>query len=96
MSLADQEIFIRLGTGESIDSICADADITRAEFINWWQTHTQARVPEMSGTHRTNVNSEVDIFRDDWGVPHIIAKDDSALFFGYGYAMAQDLSLIHI
>ena len=90
MSLADQEIFIRLGTGESIDSICADADITRAEFINWWQTHTQARVPEMSGTHRTNVNSEVDIFRDDWGVPHIIAKDDSALFFGYGYAMAQD------
>ena len=90
MSLTDQETLERLGTGESIESICHDTGTTRAEFINWWQQQTQARVPEMSGTRTTDISSNVDIFRDDWGVPHIIAEDDSSLFFGYGYAMAQD------
>jgi penicillin amidase len=32
----------------------------------------------------------VEIFRDEWGVPHIYAQNDDDLFFAQGYVMAQD------
>ncbi len=32
----------------------------------------------------------VRIIRDTWGVPHIYADDHYSLFYGYGYAVAQD------
>lgn len=32
----------------------------------------------------------VDIYRDDYGVPHIYSSTAQGLFFGYGYAAAQD------
>ena len=34
--------------------------------------------------------SKVTIYRDDWGVPHLYAKNEEAAFFGLGYAQAQD------
>lgn len=34
--------------------------------------------------------NQVVIKRDKWGMPHIYAADNYALFFGYGYALAQD------
>jgi len=38
-----------------------------------------------------DVNGDiVTIVRDDFGVPHIFAKTNRALFQGYGYAVAQD------
>jgi acyl-homoserine-lactone acylase len=32
----------------------------------------------------------VTIYRDTFGVPHIVGDDDEAAFFGYGYAQAED------
>jgi len=32
----------------------------------------------------------VEIFRDDFGVPHITAETDRGLFVGFGYAVAED------
>jgi acyl-homoserine lactone acylase PvdQ len=32
----------------------------------------------------------VTIYRDNFGVPHIIGETEKAAFFGYGYAQAQD------
>jgi len=37
-----------------------------------------------------NVKSRVQVVRDKYGVPHIRAGNNSDLFFGLGYAMAQD------
>src|SRR5579872_1747960 len=34
--------------------------------------------------------SQVTIYRDNFGVPHIIGETEEATFFGYGYAQAQD------
>lgn len=34
--------------------------------------------------------SEVEIIRDDWGVPHVYAEDVYGLYAGYGYAVAED------
>jgi penicillin amidase len=35
-------------------------------------------------------NEEVVIVRDDFGVPHVYAESERGLFFGNGYAVAQD------
>src|SRR5512147_2287897 len=32
----------------------------------------------------------VTIYRDDYGVPHIVGESEEAAFFGYGYAQAED------
>jgi acyl-homoserine-lactone acylase len=37
-----------------------------------------------------NLASQVTIYRDNFGVPHIIGETEEAAFFGYGYAQAQD------
>ena len=39
----------------------------------------------IDGLHKT-----VEIYRDDYGVPHIMATDDHDLFFAVGYVHAQD------
>ena len=34
--------------------------------------------------------AHVTIYRDNYGVPHIVGETEEAAFFGYGYAQAQD------
>ena len=36
------------------------------------------------------LESQVTIYRDRYGVPHIVGETEAATFFGYGYAQAQD------
>ena len=33
---------------------------------------------------------QVTIYRDNFGVPHIVGETEEATFFGYGYAQAED------
>ena len=42
------------------------------------------------GAAAARVGGEVLIKRDSWGVPHIFADTVHGLFYGYGYAAAQD------
>lgn len=88
MKIYDKSLLKRLGAGESIDQVCADEDITKNQFEKWWSRQLASRVPEMGGIRTSNAN--VDILRDKWGIPHIFADKSDDLFFGYGYAMAQD------
>jgi acyl-homoserine-lactone acylase len=39
---------------------------------------------------RPQLKDQVTIYRDLYGVPHIIGETEQATFFGYGYAQAQD------
>ena len=41
-------------------------------------------------TLQASDGTTVEIDRDDWGVPHITAETESAVFFGQGFAVAQD------
>jgi len=34
--------------------------------------------------------SDVTIYRDRYGIPHVVAKSDEAMYFGFGYASAED------
>ena len=36
------------------------------------------------------LDSEVKVYRDNWGVPHIYAENEDGLFFAQGYVQAQD------
>jgi len=79
-----------LGSGESIDSVCTRAGMTRTEFATWWNAEVVDRLPPMEGRLRTGAPGPVEILRDHWGIPHIFADADDALFFGFGFAIAQD------
>ena len=90
MGLTAQEILHRLGAGEAIRSVRSAAKMNAREFEGWWSREAASRVPDMSGTATADLEAEVEIVRDEWGIPHILAGSDDDLFFGYGYAMAQD------
>lgn len=91
MSQADRDRLLRLGAGDSIRTICEDDGLTRPEFDQWWAEQTRGRVPSMKGSRAVSgLLGPVDIVRDGWGVPHVLADADADLFFGYGYATAQD------
>jgi penicillin amidase len=44
----------------------------------------------MQGNRQVKVSQDLAIARDEWGIPHVFATNDEDLFFGFGYAMAQD------
>ncbi len=47
--------------------------------------------PQYSGTiNSSRISNEVKIYRDEFGVPHIIAHNEYDLFFTQGYVHAQD------
>lgn len=89
--MESREALRRLGRGETIESVCAAAGWTRAQFDAWWGEECRARVPRADGTLKLpGLRQGVRIRRDRWGVPHIEADNDHDLFFGFGYATAQD------
>ena len=90
MNRTDKEMLLRLGAGASIESICAESGITMEFFRTWWQDQITARVPATDGSRNVSIQDKVELLRDRWGVPHIFAKTDHDLYFGYGYVMAQD------
>ena len=48
-------------------------------------------LPEVSGTLRADgLKEAVEVFRDDWGVPHLYAQNHHDLLFAQGYVQAQD------
>ena len=36
------------------------------------------------------IHNDISIYRDDWGIPHINAKDSNDLFFAQGITISQD------
>jgi acyl-homoserine-lactone acylase len=46
--------------------------------------------PLNSATHLDSLAGKVTIYRDNYGVPHIVGDTEPATFFGYGYAQAED------
>jgi len=90
MRISGNEILKRLGAGEPIAQVAAAAGIGRNEFDHWWNAEIAGRVPAADGSRLAAVEAAVEIARDERGVPHIKAQRDDDLFFGFGYAMAQD------
>jgi len=48
-------------------------------------------LPQTSGDIALQgIHSEVKIYRDEWGIPHIFAENEDDLFFAQGFVQAQD------
>jgi penicillin amidase len=90
MNSLDKELLRRLGSGESIAAICQSAEWTASEFETWWKQETARRAPRYDGQRNAKINASTTIERDRLGIPHIFADDHRDLWFGFGYAMAQD------
>ena len=51
----------------------------------------RASLSQLDGTISVpGLKADVQVLRDEWGVPHIYAKSDRDLFFAQGYVAAQD------
>ncbi|MBM3934964.1 MAG: penicillin acylase family protein [SAR202 cluster bacterium] len=90
MTLTDKDALIRLGAGEPMDKVAAAAGMKADAFRDWFSRQATARVADTAGSKKAKLSGDVEIIRDRWGVPHIYGSTDDAVFFGYGYAMAQD------
>jgi len=56
-----------------------------------WESLLISQAPNYSGTKLVKgIGSEVNVYRDESGVPHIIAKDAKSAYFALGYVVAQD------
>jgi penicillin amidase len=90
MEYLSKSTLTQLGNGQSIDSICRVIGITRPEFLERWKRTAESRVPKASGVQVAAVDRPVEICRNRQGVPHIFGESDADLFFGFGFAVAQD------
>jgi penicillin amidase len=90
MKMSDRDILQRLGSGASIDEVCAGTGINRSQFNEWWQQTIRSRVPKTDGSTTADLATPISIERDGWGIPHVFADNDADLFFGFGVAVAQD------
>lgn len=90
MALSEREMLTMLGGGASIDTVCQAAGISREDLSDWWQREVSERVPKTTGRVAAAVGGTVEIARDRWGIPHVLASSDDDLFFGFGFAMGQD------
>ena len=88
MKINDKSLLKKLGAGDSIEELSSASSLSNEQFEKWWSTQLASRVPSSQGSRTASANAE--ILRNKWGIPHIYAERDEDLFFGYGYAMAQD------
>src|SRR6476660_2966768 len=58
--------------------------------MNWIPVVLLALLYGVAGFGKDQLASQVTIYRDDYGVPHIVGETEAATFFGYGYAQAED------
>lgn len=55
------------------------------------ETDLQAALPDVASDQRLKgIVGEATVYRDQWGIPHITADNESDLFFAQGFATAQD------
>jgi penicillin amidase len=75
---------------QTAEQLCAAWSINRETLYAWRTAYVQRKLPLRSGRVTAPVQAQVEIIRDRWGIPHIFAERAWDLFFGYGFAVAQD------
>jgi len=70
--------------------VCILAAISGGGYL-WLQWRLSKELPQINGEIALNgIRENIEIIRDEWGVPHIYAQNEKDLYFAFGYAMAQD------
>src|SRR5581483_303360 len=79
-----------LRAGRSLAEIAAGAGVSERAARQVWEQVLRFKVPPASDTLIGGVGARVEVLRDSYGVPHVFAENEADLFFGLGFAMAQD------
>ncbi|HVC33892.1 MAG TPA: penicillin acylase family protein [Chloroflexota bacterium] len=90
MSLNARQLVSALGSGPGLPEVAATAGVTVQEAEGLWETIIRGKVPPASAALVGRVGAAVEIIRDSYGVPHVYAQHERDVFFGLGFAMAQD------
>lgn len=98
MPLDAKQLVSGLGAGQDLNEIAATAGVPAEDAARLWQEIIRARVPPASDQLVAGVAGTVEIVRDSYGVPHVYVQSGAQsggqherdVFFGLGFAMAQD------
>lgn len=90
MPLTSQQLVAALGAGKGVGAIATEAGVPLATVQDLWQQLTAGKVPPANAALQAGVSARVEVVRDGAGVPHVYAENEPDLFFGLGFAMAQD------
>ena len=89
-ALTDQEILTVLRGDRSASEIAAAAGITQRDVLGARTEFLARRLPPADATLKAATSGTVEILRDRAWVPHVFATSTADLWFGVGFAMAQD------
>lgn len=90
MPLDDATLLPLLRDKRSVEEICRAARVSAGEFVQARDAWLQRQAPRLDQSITAPVGNTVEIRRDRAGVPHVFAGGTADLYFGLGYAMAQD------
>jgi penicillin amidase len=90
VALSEQTILAALRGDEDVASLCRAARISVEQFRAERDAWIGQCLPPVEQRLAAGVQAPVTIRRDGAGVPHIRAETTADLFFGVGFAMAQD------
>lgn len=90
MPISSEELVSALGHGESLAEVAAAAGVPEREVRRIWNQIVRSKVPPPTDSLDGVVGAPVEVLRDSYGVPHVYAENERDLFFGLGFAMAQD------
>jgi penicillin amidase len=68
---------------------CASEKTGVTDFLKW-NFSQKSGLPQYSGTILAGVDAPVEIYFDDYGVPHILAQTERDLFYAQGYVHAME------
>ena len=90
MQLDDSVLLAALRDARPLDIVCRDAGVSMEQFAAARDAWLRRNAALTDQTISAPVGGKVEIIRDRSGVPHIHARIMPDLFFGLGFAMAQD------
>src|SRR5882757_2432700 len=90
MNFDESAMIAALRGSRPLDAICRDAGCSVEEFEAERDAYLQRHATLADQTVAGPVGGPVEIKRDRAGVPHIYADSTRDLYFGLGFAMAQD------
>ncbi len=90
MALDDAAVLAAIKGERSAADVCRAAGVGAAEFAAaqaaWLRRHATISDQRL----QAHVGGRIDILRDRAGVPHVFGKSTADVYFGVGFAMAQD------
>src|SRR5258708_8965369 len=90
MPIQSDVLLAELANGRSLAEIAAESGAGVEEAESAWHTLLRGKLAPASATLTGDVGGSVEILRDSYGVPHVFADGERDLFYGLGFAMAQD------